>query len=209
VGVLTNFLDPAVDPEVRAAVRQAVSVLADTGGQVRELEIPELEAEAIAAVMPLLLSEATHSHRTWLDARAGDYTPTVLERLQAGRTITAIAYFEAGEARERIRQRVRSHQADLDVLVLPTTPFPATPLESTTLEVGQGEQDLTSLIRMTAPFDLTGQPALSIPCGMTASGLPIGLQLVGRDFEDELVLRTGHAYQTRTEWHRLRPPVSA
>ena len=156
VGVLTNFLDAAVDPEVRAAVRQAVDVLAESGAHIRELAIPELESEAIQAVMPLLLAEATHSHREWLDARAADYTPTVLERLQAGRGVTAVAYFEAGETRERIRRLVRGYQSDLDVLVLPTTPFPATPLESTTLEVGQGEQDLTALIRMTAPFDLTG-----------------------------------------------------
>jgi Asp-tRNA(Asn)/Glu-tRNA(Gln) amidotransferase A subunit family amidase len=85
----------------------------------------------------------------------------------------------------------------------------AAPLESTTLEVGEGEEDLGALIRMTAPFDVTGQPALSVPCGFSRSGLPIGLQLVGRDFEDGTVLRAGHAYQLRTDWHRRRPTVSA
>jgi aspartyl-tRNA(Asn)/glutamyl-tRNA(Gln) amidotransferase subunit A len=92
---------------------------------------------------------------------------------------------------------------------MPTTPMVATPIESTTLQVGDGEEDLGALIRMTAPFDVTGQPALSVPCGFSSSGLPIGLQIVGRDFDDATVLRAGHAYQLRTDWHRRRPPVAA
>lgn len=209
VGVITNFMDAAVDDEVRVAIERSIDVLADAGARVQQIEIAELEGDAIDAVMRILLPEASYSHRDWIEQHESEYTDTVLERLRAGQTIPAIAYFAAQDDRDRIRARVRELQRDIDLLILPTTPFVATPLEETTLEVSEGEQDLTALIRMTAPFDLTGQPALSIPCGFTTSGLPIGLQIVGRDFEDALVLRAGYAFQSRTNWHCRVPPVSA
>ena len=209
VGLTTNFLDSSVDPEIRAAVVQAADVLSSAGATVREIQVPELEGDAIAALMDILLPEASYYHRDWIDDRRADYTETVYERLQAGRRTTAVAYFAARDTRERIRAAVRDRMREIDLLVLPTTPMVATPLESTTLEVSQGEQDLGALIRLTGPFDVTGQPALSIPCGFSAAGLPIGLQIVGRELEDGTVLRAGHAYQERTDWHRRRPAVSA
>ena len=87
-------------------------------------------------------------------------------------------------------------------------PVVATPLEETTVEVKPDEEGLTALNRMVAPFNLTGQPALSLPCGFTRAGLPIGLQIVGRRFEEATVLRAGHAYQLRTDYHRGRPPAA-
>jgi aspartyl-tRNA(Asn)/glutamyl-tRNA(Gln) amidotransferase subunit A len=209
IGLITNFMDAAVDGEVRTAVDDAVNVLADAGANVQRTEIPELEGDAINAVLPFILAEASYVHRDWIKDHESDYTETVLQRLRAGQAITAVAYFAAQDERERIRQRIREIQRDMDLLVLPTAPFAATPLEATTLKASEGEQDLAALIRMTAPFDLTGQPALSIPCGFTTSGLPIGLQIVGRDFEDAMVLRAGHAFQSRTDWHQHVPPVSA
>jgi aspartyl-tRNA(Asn)/glutamyl-tRNA(Gln) amidotransferase subunit A len=209
IGVVTNFMDSTVDPEVLAAVTRAVELLRDAGATIEEHAIPELEGDALTAEMGILLPEASYCHRDLFDLHQADYSETVLERLQAGRSVPAVTYIEALEARDRLRGIVRNYQADLDLLVMPTTPMVATPLESTTLEVGEGEEDLGALIRMTAPFDVTGQPALSVPCGFTSSGLPIGLQLVGRDFEDGTVLRAGHAYQLRAEWHRRRPTTSA
>lgn len=209
IGVVMNFMDTAVDASVRQAVQQSVAVMADAGGEVQEITIPELEGDAQKAEMGILLPEASYCHREWGETHQGDYSETVLERLQSGRESTAVAYLEAQEGRDRLRSCIQAYQANLDLLIMPTTPMVAGPLESTTLEVGQGEEDLSSLIRMTAPFNVTGQPALSVPCGFTQDGLPIGLQIVGRDFEDHVVLRAGHAYQLRTDWHRRRPPVSA
>lgn len=209
VGIVTNFMEGAIDTEVRSAVERAVVVLAEAGADVRAIAIPELERDAVEPVMQILLPEATHLHRAWLDARRDDYSATVLERLHAGREVSAIAYFEGLDARDRLRERVAEVQRDVDVLVLPTMPVVATPLDETTVEVKPDEEGLTSLNRMVAPFNLTGQPALSLPCGFTRSGLPIGLQFVGRHFEEGAVLRAGHAFQVRTDYHRRRPPVVA
>ncbi|HVX29793.1 MAG TPA: amidase [Nitrolancea sp.] len=209
IGVISNFMDEGVDAEIREAVSRAVDVLRDAGATIGERAIPELEDDALSAEMGILLPEASYCHRDLFDRHQADYSETVLERLQAGRELPAVAYIAALEKRDVLRDVIRGYQSDFDLLVMPTTPMVATPLESTTLQVGEDEEDLGSLIRMTAPFDVTGQPALSLPCGFSSSGLPIGLQIVGRDFEDGTVLRAGHAYQLRSDWHRRRPPYAA
>ena len=119
-----------------------------------------------------------------------------------------MANFEARVTSDRLRNLVKEIQKDIDLHNLPTMPVVATPLEETTVEVKPDEEGLTVLNRMVAPFNLTGQPALSLPCGFTPGGLPIGLQVVGRPFEEETVLRAGHAFQLRTDYHRRPPPVA-
>lgn len=209
IGVVANFMDDAVDAEIRSAVSRAATVLQDAGASIEECLIPELEREALDAELGILLPEASYCHRELFDRHQADYTATVLERLQAGQVVPAVTYIAALEARDRLRQALRDYQSDFDLLLMPTTPMVATPLEQTTLEAGDAEEDLGALIRMTAPFDVTGQPALSLLCGFSQSSLPIGMQIVGRDFEDALVLRAGHAFQLRTGWHRRRPTHAA
>jgi len=114
--------------------------------------------------------------------------------------------FAAEAVGERLRARLVEVQREIELLLLPTMPVAATPLEETTIAVTQQQADMTALNRLTAPFNLTGQPAMSLTCGFTTGGLPIGLQIVGRRGEDELVLRAGQAFQARTAWHR-RPAV--
>ena len=96
----------------------------------------------------------------------------------------------------------------LDVLVAPTTPISATPVDAGEVEIGGEKQRVRpTLIRFTRPFNATGHPAASIPCGFTAEGLPIGLQIVGRPFDEATVLRVADAYQRATDWHARRPPL--
>jgi aspartyl-tRNA(Asn)/glutamyl-tRNA(Gln) amidotransferase subunit A len=204
IGFATNVL-PLVDPEIQAAVEAAVPVLIDAGALVEEVTIPELDGSAAEATMSVCVPEATHAHRTWLDERPDDYSPTVLERLRAGRDVPAVAYLAARERGERLRTELAARQRAIDLFVLPTMPVVAMSLEETTVQVSQGERGMTALNHLLSPFNLTGNPALTVPCGFTAAGLPIGLQLVGRLFEDGLVLRAGHAYQARTDWHGRRP----
>ncbi len=208
VGLVANFMKRTLDPEIRAGVEHAVGVLTEAGAEVREITIPELERDAVDPVMQILLPEATHLHRGWLDDRHVDYSQTVLKRLRAGREVSAVAYFEARDASDRLQDQVNEVQGNVDLLVLPTMPVVATPLDETTVEVKPDEEGLTALNRMVAPFNLTGQPALSLPCGFTRAGLPIGLQLVARHFEEGIALRVGHAFQLRTDHHRRRPSVA-
>jgi len=98
---------------------------------------------------------------------------------------------------------------EVDVRVTPTTPIPSVPIGQEVVTYGGTEEPvIMAMIRCTAPFNLTRLPALSLPCGFTAGGLPIGLQLVGRPFDEATVLRAGHAYEQATEWHLKRPALT-
>jgi len=207
LAVLTNFMGSDVDPEIRTAVERAMHIFADAGARVREISIPELERDALEAQLQILLPEASYCHREWLEKRSSEYTASVRTRLQAGTRTPAVAYIAAKELRERIRERLRSIQQDLDLLALPTIAIVAPSLDVYTA-TQVGEEGLKARTRRTSPFNLVGQPALSLPCGFSSQGLPIGLQLVGRDFEESCVLRAGHAFQLRTDWHLRRPPVA-
>ncbi len=201
-------MERTLAPEIYTAVERAVGVLAEAGAEVREIAMPELERDAVDPVMQILLPEATHLHQAWLHERHADYSHTVLKRLRAGREVSAVAYFGARDACARLRDQVNEVQRNVDLLVLPTVPVVATPLDETTVDIKPDEEGLTALNRMVAPFNLTGQPALSLPCGFTRDGLPIGLQLVARHFEEGTTLRVGHAFQLRTDHHRQRPSIA-
>jgi aspartyl-tRNA(Asn)/glutamyl-tRNA(Gln) amidotransferase subunit A len=209
IGFVTNVMGEGLDPEIDAAVTHAVPVLADAGATIREVAIPELEGSAANAAMTIIAPEATHTHREWLETRPDDYSPTVLERLLAGRSVPAVDYFAAKDAGDRLRLKLQNLQRDIDLLVLPTMPVVAMPLDETTVQVTEGERGMTVLNHLISPFNLTGHPALTLPCGFTGSGLPIGLQIVGRAFEEAIVLTAGHAYQQRTDWHGRKPTAVA
>jgi aspartyl-tRNA(Asn)/glutamyl-tRNA(Gln) amidotransferase subunit A len=204
VGFVTNVLD-GMNAEIRAAVEGTVPVLADAGATIREVTIPELEGSAADAAMAIIVPEATHTHRAWLDERPDSYSDTVRERLLSGREVRAVDYFAAKEFGERFRVRMAELQRELDLLLLPTMPVVAMPLDETSVAVSEGERRMTALNHLVSPFNLTGQPALTVPCGFDGGGRPIGLQIVGRAFEEAVVLAAGHAYQRRTDWHGRTP----
>lgn len=209
IAVITNFLDEGVDPEVRAVVTRSLEVFADAGARVTEIRIPELDQEQVGGLMNIVRAEARHRHRAWLKSHAHDYTATVRERLLGGQTVTAVEYFEALDRRSQLIEQVAEVQRDIDLLLLPTTPMVATTLSDEIDSPDRGPYSAADFIRMTSPFNLTGQPALSITGGFSTEGLPIGLQIVGRRQQDDLVLRAGYAYQQRTDWHRVVPPLIA
>jgi aspartyl-tRNA(Asn)/glutamyl-tRNA(Gln) amidotransferase subunit A len=209
VAAVTSFLDPSVDPAVREAVTRSLDVLTDAGAIVSETTIPELDLSRVAGLMKIVQAEANYNHRDWLKQRAGDYSATVREGLLAGGAVTAVEYFEALDGRARLIERLAEAQREIDLLLLPTVPMVSTDLADDIDSPDRGPYRAADFIRMTAPFNLTGQPALSIPAGFSEDGLPIGLQIVGRRGQDDLVLRAGHAYQQRTDWHRRLPPLIA
>jgi aspartyl-tRNA(Asn)/glutamyl-tRNA(Gln) amidotransferase subunit A len=101
---------------------------------------------------------------------------------------------------------VRAVLEEVDVLVTPTTPLPATPIGQELATYGGAQEPVVlAMIRCTIPFNLTRLPALSLPCGFTAGGLPLGLQIAGRPFDEATVLRTGNAYERATDWHTRHP----
>jgi aspartyl-tRNA(Asn)/glutamyl-tRNA(Gln) amidotransferase subunit A len=151
-----------------------------------------------------------HRDQGWLEQRADRYAPEVLANIRGGADYSAADYIRAQRLRQRLTVEMRGVLGGIDLLATPTVPIPAAaPAEFAAGLKVDGKPIIGTTMRCTFPFDLTGQPALSVPCGFTANGLPIGLQLVARHFGEPTLLRVGHAYQRTTEWHARRPDVAS
>jgi aspartyl-tRNA(Asn)/glutamyl-tRNA(Gln) amidotransferase subunit A len=201
IGVPENFLFENVDTEVEQAVRAAIDALSKLGAEVGGVRVPHVE-DAGMAVNAIMLSEALAYHQRWLAERPGDYGEDLRQRLEMGVGVLGMHYVQAQRFREMMVRAWRDEMFDrVDLLAFPTTPIPAPPIEDSDLSTTM------SLVRFNSPIDLSGNPAVSVPCGFTKGGLPVGLQLVGRWWEEETVLRAAHAYQRATEWHNRTPPL--
>ena len=208
VGLLRSFFLEAAAPEVRAAVEAAARTLEKAGAVVDEVVLPSIRHVA-AGALAVVATEALTYHATWLRTRRADYDPEVSTRLMLGAFVTGAHYVRGQQARALIRQEVDHALARHDVLLAPATPIPAPGIDERQTTLGDGPSDVRSaLIRLTRPFNFSGHPACSVPCGFTAGGLPIGMQIVGRPFDEATVLRTGDAYQRITDWHTRRPVLA-
>jgi len=195
IGRLTGDYFRGVDPEVDRAVTDALRTLEGLGAVVEEVSLPEAEV-ANAVNYIILSSEASAYHLGRLREDPSQFGADVRERLVMGALLPATAYVRARRARLGVRRAFLRLLERVDLLALPTTPIPAHRLDEEAVEVGGRRMDVRSwATRFTAMFNLTGLPALSVPCGRTAQGLPVGLQLVGRPFEEGILLQAGHAYE--------------
>ncbi|MGI9475624.1 MAG: amidase [Hyphomicrobiaceae bacterium] len=200
IGVPRNYFFDMVDPEVVTAVRAAITKMEGLGAQVHEIELPSCE-HASAASWTLAYTESFAFHRDRFFARARDYTPAFLHKITGAACLTAEERVLADRVRELTTAEFTAALDDVDVIVTPTTSFPAHPID------GPSPESLTH--SLTRPISLTGLPSLSLPCGFASGGLPVGLQLTGRAWEESTVLRLGHAYEQATGWFRQRAPINA
>lgn len=198
-----HFFDDA-DPEVEAAVRDAAKLFSSLGARVAEAPLPDtgLLREAQRAIIS---SEAVAYHQDHIRDHPDDFGPYVLERMKYGETITAPQLALARRTQARIRAAWIAVLRDVDLILTPTTPAPALAREDGRTA---GERDAAAARLMTSytsPFNLTGLPAISIPCGFTRGGLPIGLQLAAAPWREALLLRAARAYERETPWSERRP----
>jgi len=195
VGVPTSFYTEHVDEEVEARIREAAEVFVSLGVEIREVEIPNLW-DTLHAQRLILGSEAYAVHEERLENEPEKFGEEVRERLMDGERPKAYRYANA-----RRRGIIATDEFDralrgVDALLTPTLPIAATEIGQREIRIGDNEEKVRSaLTRFTGPTDLTGHPSLSIPCGPTASGLPVGLQLIGRRFDEATLYRFGHAYE--------------
>ncbi|MEU3192258.1 amidase [Streptomyces sp. NPDC006992] len=206
VGVPGNYFFDRVDPEVEAAVRQAIDRLAELGARLVDVEIPM--ARYIQAVQwGLMVPEATAYHERTLRTVPELYAPDVRILLEAGALLPAADYLRAQRARTLMRQSWLRMLEAVDVVAAPTVP-------TTAAEVGRADRSWPdgtvesvsdSYVRLSAPADITGVPALTVPVGHDRAGLPIGMQLMGRPLEEEVLLRAGHAYERTRQPGALAP----
>ena len=209
LGVVQERMDsPNLDPEVRDTVAKAISALGELGASSQDVSIP-LAPKAGALTMSILSVEWSNLHRPLFEPNIDELDHNNKIRFLTGSVIPAQFYYKSQKIRAVLRQQILDALEQVDVLVLPTGPVTAPPVESVP-GVQSKEHALTGLagrISFTGPFNLAGTPALSVPCGFSSSGMPMGLQIVGRPFAEETVLRVAHAYEQATEWHNRRAPV--
>jgi aspartyl-tRNA(Asn)/glutamyl-tRNA(Gln) amidotransferase subunit A len=202
------FVAP-LDPEVRSAWQAALLVLKEEGAEVGEIDVQRPTMQMYRAIQMPEASLA-HMEQGWLSERLELYGERTRTRLLQGQNIPAVDYLRAQHERRVFSSNLRTVMQRVDALVLPTLPVPAIPREQIYQDInidGVSENATDALLRLTYPFNLAGLPAISLPCGFTANGLPIGLQVVGKPFEETMVLRIAHAYQQLTDWHRREIPV--
>lgn len=193
----SHFSD--ADPDVIAAVRRAAAVFEELGARVEEVD---LEAGREAAQMNALMttSDAAAFHRERLQAHPAGFGADVLARLERGAMFTSTEYVLARRFQSEWRRRLDLLLDMFDVLLTPTTPITA-PL----IEGSDAIEAARQLTRFTAPFNLAGLPALSLPCGFSPAGLPIGLQVVTSAWNEAKALQAGKAFEDATSWNRVAP----
>jgi aspartyl-tRNA(Asn)/glutamyl-tRNA(Gln) amidotransferase subunit A len=217
LGLLQDSFVGPLDPEVRQAWQAAMLVLKEEGASVVDVDLPRPTMDMYRTIQMPEASLA-HMQKGWLTTSLDDYTERTRERLLQGQHISAVDYLQAQHERRIFSSAVRSVLQRVDALVLPTLPVPAITMEQIDADIsieGVTENVTVALLRLNMPFNLAGLPAISFPCGFLLAGkgsettntLPIGLQVVGKPFEEATVLRIAHAYQQLTDWHKRAIPV--
>jgi aspartyl-tRNA(Asn)/glutamyl-tRNA(Gln) amidotransferase subunit A len=207
VGVPREYFFDMVEPDVDRLVREAIRVLAGLGAEVAEVSLPHVGHAQVAGNV-IMSTEAAAWHSAWLRERPDDYGADVLARIRGGQLVRAVDYLASQQMRTLIQADFRQAFAQVDVVVAPSVPLVAPPIGRTFEAGGPLNVPPRSIAnRTTVPGNLTGMPAISVPCGFS-DGLPVGLQLMAAAFAEPLLLRTAAAYEAATTFRLQRPPLS-
>ena len=207
VGVISEHINsPLVEPQVRDAVVKATNVLGELGAVVEEVSLP-LVTHSAAFFTPIALAETALIHSRWTRERLQDYGHNNRIGLLTGNLIPAQAYYKAQKLRVLLRRQLLQALASYDVLALPTAGRAAQRISDDAVITSKRMAERIPFV-FTRIFNQAGTPSISVPCGFTSQGLPIGLQLGGRPFEERALLKVAHAYEQSTSWHTMRPPFA-
>jgi len=226
VGVPVEFFAEGLDPEVEQAVRAAIEELKQLGAEVKEIRLPRTDA-AVAVYYVIATAEASSNLarfdgvkfgfraketkdllELYMKTRQEGFGPEVKRRIMLGTYVLSAGYYDAyyGKAqavRTLVCQDFDAAFKEVDLIVTPATPTPA-------FKLGEKSEDPLQMYLsdiFTISVNLAGLPAIALPCGFSKAGLPIGLQLIGRAFEEDMMLRAAHAYEQSTAWHRQKPTI--
>ncbi|MGI8687832.1 MAG: amidase [Thermomicrobiales bacterium] len=205
VGFVAPSDDDGVTPEVWTHMAAADETVRTMGLKTKVIALPHND-QAIRVLLAMRYAEASNYHLPWLRTRASEYSPKTRERLELGSLLPATIYLRAMRVRGVIAESYRALLGSVDILAMPTAPTPADRLDGQTPQpVADGGDAVAALIRFTGPFNVTGLPAISVPCGFSTEGLPVGIQFVGRHFADRFVLQFAAAFEHAVAPHFLRP----
>ncbi len=198
-----SFIEEAADTEILEAIREAAKVLEEQGVIITEVNVDFLKEAALANSL-MTQADGAAFHRERMKEHPDWFGADVRQRLETGAAFTSSEYALARRTQVETRRRCELMFDQFDMLILPTTPIAAPMLEGE-----NAVERARQLTRFTSPFNLTGLPALTVPCGFTQEELPIGLQIVSRPWNEAGVLRTGYAYQQATSWHKMKPKIAS
>jgi len=208
IGVPTAFYVDDLDPEVADILDETVAVLKREGALIFQVELPD-QRQLTAACQLVLAVEAAAFHKRWLIERPQDYGPQVLMRLQNGLAIPGVSYLEALRWRGPALSAYLAAVAGVDAVIAPVAPVAAPTLAESDVGIGaDAEAVIQRLTRFTRPINYLGLPSLAIPSGFTKSSLPVGMQLIGRSFDEAMLLRIGAAFQRATDFHARVPKAA-
>ena len=204
----TVFFDD-IDPEVDKAVRACGRVFEDLGADVSRISFPEAEAALVLNPGGVFIAPEGYTHnQKWLEEHFDQLDPVVAQRMIKGKDIPAERYLGNMLAAKRLRSKVYNALTDIDALLVPTTCLPAKTVAEVDADLDTYLENNTLYLRNTSIGNTLNLCGLSVPCGLTTKGLPIGLLIYGRPFQEEVILNIGYAFQQRTGWHRNTPDLT-
>jgi aspartyl-tRNA(Asn)/glutamyl-tRNA(Gln) amidotransferase subunit A len=207
VGIPKAFYIDDLDPEVAAILQNTIAALKDEGIKIVEIDLPN-QLQLSGASQLVLATEAAALHKRWMIERPQDYGPQVLMRLENGLAVTGVAYLEALRWRGPALAAHLAATAGVDAILAPVSPMAAPRIDETDIGNGPGAEALIQRVtRFTRPINYLGLPALSIPAGFTKTKLPVGMQLVGRPFDEATLLTIGATFQRATDHHTKCPEL--
>jgi aspartyl-tRNA(Asn)/glutamyl-tRNA(Gln) amidotransferase subunit A len=208
IGIVSDYFFTHLQPDVHDAVKAAIETLEAEGAQVEEVKIENIHGN-ISAQLTIESAEPSAYHQQWLRERPEDYGEDVRTLLELGELYLATHYIQAQRYRTLLRKEFLEAFNFVDVFICPTLPFTATPVGAMSVVIENDEEEnmLSAIMQYTGVPSLTGLPSLAIPCGFDHEGLPVGMQIIGRPYEESTLYRVGHAYQQVTDWHRKAPSL--
>jgi aspartyl-tRNA(Asn)/glutamyl-tRNA(Gln) amidotransferase subunit A len=202
VGVPRKYFYEGLHPEIESTMNAALAVIGKLAASVREIEMPASNDTTI------LRAEAYTYHAENIKKTPELYQPETLKRIHAGEDVSMAAYVQARRQVDQYRRDVRKVFETVNLLVTPTTPVPPFTIAELLADMDNLRTKEILSLRNTRPFNILGLPSISVPCGFTKNGLPIGLQITGAPWAEGNVLRLAHAYEQQTEWHTRRPAIA-
>ncbi|NYT25138.1 amidase [Alcaligenaceae bacterium] len=208
VGVVPGYFFSHLQPAVHDAVRGALMKFEELGAVVIDVPIANIEGN-ISAQLTVESVEPSAYHQKWLRERPGDYGEDVRALLETGELLLATHYVQAQRYRALLRQEFLEAFKRVDVFICPTLPFTATDVGAmkVVIENGQEEDMLSAIMQFTGVPSLTGLPSLNVPCGFDQQGLPVGMQIIGKPFDERTLFRVGAQFEGATEFHKRAPGI--
>ena len=209
IGVPTGYYFDGLDEEVRASVKKAIDDLEQLGAKVQSISIPHLKEAAIATSV-IIFAEMASSLEKWRVTRSADLGDDVRARLGHGAAIPATLYLKAQRFRRIIQEDFAAAFRKVDVIVTPQLPITAPLIGQETVSFGKTAEPVpAALTRLTRIYNLVGIPCLSVCCGFSSSGMPIGLQIASKPFSEETALKVAHVYELHTHWKKRHPSLES